>query len=189
VAALRERAAQRPQRPHLTTAEMATALAPFPSALVAALCDSPRLEGRVAKVADGYASADASGALSDEQERLAAAVAGSLADAGLSPPTLASLSEDLGVDKRALTQTLEALVSRGVVVRADKDLWFAAAAVGEARERLCEALARLPQLTLAEFRDLVGIGRRDAQALLELFDREGVTRRVGDARVLRKSQS
>jgi hypothetical protein len=38
---------------------------------------------------------------------------------------------------------------------------------------------------LGEFRDAVGTGRRNAQALLELFDREGLTRRQGDVRVLR----
>ena len=42
------------------------------------------------------------------------------------------------------------------------------------------------EITLARFRDLVGTGRRDAQLLLERFDRDGLTRRVGDARVLRR---
>jgi selenocysteine-specific elongation factor len=47
----------------------------------------------------------------------------------------------------------------------------------------CRASGRI---TLAGFRDLVGTGRRDAQLLLERFDRDGLTRRVGDARVLRR---
>jgi selenocysteine-specific elongation factor len=42
------------------------------------------------------------------------------------------------------------------------------------------------EITLARFRDLVGVGRRDAQLLLERFDADGVTRRVGDRRVLRR---
>ena len=80
---------------------------------------------------------------------------------------------------------LEVLTRRGAAVRADRDLWFDRAAVDESRERLVEALARLPEITLAEYRDVIGTGRRHAQALLELFDREGLTRRRGDARVLR----
>ena len=36
--------------------------------------------------------------------------------------------------------------------------------------------------------DLVDLGRRDAQLLLERLDADGVTRRVGDARVLRRSR-
>jgi selenocysteine-specific elongation factor len=41
-------------------------------------------------------------------------------------------------------------------------------------------------ITLARFRDLLGIGRRDAQLLLERFDADGLTRREGEGRVLRK---
>jgi len=42
-------------------------------------------------------------------------------------------------------------------------------------------------VTLARFRDLTGTGRRDAQLLLERFDADGLTRRVGDRRVLRRA--
>ena len=43
------------------------------------------------------------------------------------------------------------------------------------------------EITLARFRDLSGVGRRDAQLLLERMDVDGVTRRVGDRRVLRRA--
>jgi hypothetical protein len=43
------------------------------------------------------------------------------------------------------------------------------------------------EITLARFRDLLGVGRRDAQLLLERFDQDGLTRRVGDRRVLRRA--
>ena len=74
-------------------------------------------------------------------------------------------------------------------MRADKDLWFAGEAVAAARTTLTTALARDGQVTLATYRDLLGTGRRNAQALLELFDRQGVTRRRGDARVARRRRS
>ena len=38
-------------------------------------------------------------------------------------------------------------------------------------------------------RDLIGGGRKTAQLLLERFDADGLTRRVGDARVLRRTAS
>lgn len=43
------------------------------------------------------------------------------------------------------------------------------------------------EITLARFRDLAGVGRRDAQLLLERMDADGLTRRLGDRRVLRRS--
>ena len=56
------------------------------------------------------------------------------------PPTLATLAEALGRPPRELGRVLEVLARRGDVVRVDKDLWFAAAAVDEARARLVEML-------------------------------------------------
>jgi selenocysteine-specific elongation factor len=64
-----------------------------------------------------------------------------------------------------------------------------ASAFDDARQALvaeCEAAGRI---TLARFRDLLGIGRRAAQLLLERLDADGVTRRIGDERVLRRRQT
>jgi len=58
-----------------------------------------------------------------------------------------------------------------------------------ARELVAAECAAAGSISLARFRDLAGCGRRDAQLLLERLDADGVTRRVGDARVLRRSAS
>jgi selenocysteine-specific elongation factor len=50
-----------------------------------------------------------------------------------------------------------------------------------------ESLQTLEPITLAGFRDALGISRRMAQLLLERFDADGLTRRVGDERVLRRA--
>jgi selenocysteine-specific elongation factor len=57
----------------------------------------------------------------------------------------------------------------------------------ELYERGRETLQTLEPITLAGFRDALGISRRTAQLLLERFDAEGLTRRVGDERILRRS--
>ena len=41
-------------------------------------------------------------------------------------------------------------------------------------------------MTIAQLRDALGTSRKFAQALLEHFDGEKVTRRVGDAHLLRR---
>jgi selenocysteine-specific elongation factor len=56
-----------------------------------------------------------------------------------------------------------------------------------AKDVLTTACRTEGEISLARFRDLVGTGRRDAQLLLERFDADGVTRRVGEMRVLRRS--
>ena len=40
------------------------------------------------------------------------------------------------------------------------------------------------RLSIAEFKELSGLGRKQAIVLLEQLDREGVTRREGDDRIL-----
>jgi selenocysteine-specific elongation factor len=56
-----------------------------------------------------------------------------------------------------------------------------------ARAVLVGELDAADRITLARFRDLLGASRRAAQLLLERFDADGVTRRVGDERVLRRA--
>jgi selenocysteine-specific elongation factor len=54
-------------------------------------------------------------------------------------------------------------------------------------ERGRETLGTLAPITLAAFRDALGVSRRTAQLLLERFDVDGLTRRIGDERVLRRA--
>ena len=49
-----------------------------------------------------------------------------------------------------------------------------------------ELLATLDPITLAAFRDALGVGRRTAQLLLERYDADGLTLRRGDVRTLRR---
>jgi len=53
-------------------------------------------------------------------------------------------------------------------------------------DRGVEVLPTLEPITLASFRDALGVGRRTAQLLLERYDADGLTLRRGDQRVLRR---
>jgi selenocysteine-specific elongation factor len=79
-----------------------------------------------------------------------------------------------------------ALEQEGRLVRLGGEA-VSAAAYERARELLVEDCAAHGEITLARFRDLIGTGRRPAQLLLERFDADGVTRRIGDRRVLRRA--
>ncbi len=184
-APLARRAAEHPESPFVALSALAAAVPRFPLDELAALAAGLVTSGELVEREGAYARAGAGDALSPAHEALAARVGERLAAARFAPPTLASLQEELGAEKRDLLMVLEVLTRRGAIVRADRDLWFARAAVDEARERLVEALARHVEITLADYRDALATGRRHAQALLELFDSEGLTRRRGDVRVLR----
>ena len=79
------------------------------------------------------------------------------------------------------------LEREGRLVRLGPEHAIGRDAYDAAREALLAECAAAGEITLARFRDLLGIGRRDAQLLLERFDRDGITRRLGDRRVLRRA--
>jgi selenocysteine-specific elongation factor len=78
------------------------------------------------------------------------------------------------------------LEARGNLVRLGDGYAIGADAFGVAKDVLLTECRAAGEITLARFRDLAGTGRRDAQLLLERFDSDGLTRRVGDRRVLRR---
>ena len=184
VAAAAARAEARPERPFSSAAELAPVAPQLQAGEVDAILKQLVAADRLLTGEGGYAPAGA-GVLSGAQEALAGALLGLLGETPFTPPTQATMAEALGRQARELTQVLEVLARRGDVVRVDKDLWFSGPAVDEARAALEEMLAAAP-VTLAAFRDRLDCGRRNAQALLELFDREGLTLRRGDERIARR---
>ncbi len=161
---LTERAATSPLDPGIPLAEL---LPPRPWA--PAVLSLLPLERRGAKAYAKGASArlgDRAGAAGRLEAQLAAS---GLAAVQLDDPELAVYLERAGRLVR---------LADGLVVSAEAYASASALVVEE-----CEAAG---SITLARFRDLAGTGRRIAQLVLERLDADGVTRRAGDARVLRR---
>jgi len=78
------------------------------------------------------------------------------------------------------------LESREMLVRLGGGYAVGAAGYQVALDVLVTECEAAGEITLARFRDLAGVGRRDAQLLLERFDAGGITRRDGERRVLRR---
>ncbi len=183
-----ERASAHPERPFSGAAELAVLTPEVPLEDVDLLLRGLAAAGELVAGEGGYAPAGA-GVLGDEQAALAGELLARLSREPFAPPTLASLADEVRRPPKELAQVLEALSRRGDVVRLDKELWFAAGAVDEARVQLLAMLEAGGSVTLAAFRDRIGCGRRNAQALLESFDREGLTLRRGDERIARRRRT
>jgi selenocysteine-specific elongation factor len=125
--------------------------------------------------------------LSPAQDLLAAQLLARLSANSLSPPSLPELRAELD---RALPgarldeDLLGALALRGQIVRVSEDLLFTAEAYNRMVDQITGHLRLHGKITVAEVRDLFGTSRRYVLGLLEHLDREHVTRRVGDERVL-----
>jgi selenocysteine-specific elongation factor len=124
--------------------------------------------GRVASV-PGWAAS-----LSPAQAKAAEAYLAVLKAAPYAPPTDSAPEEDL----------LAYLIESGDVVDLGGGIVFAAEAYREMVDAVVARLSEKGTITLAEVRDLFGNSRRYAQALIEYLDRERITLRRGDERVL-----
>ena len=87
------------------------------------------------------------------------------------------------VDDAELARFLE---GRGALVRLGGGYAVGAGGYAVALDLVINECERAGEITLARFRDLAGTGRRDAQLLLERMDADGITRRQGESRVLRR---
>jgi len=79
------------------------------------------------------------------------------------------------------------LEGEGRIVRLGDGYVVSAGAYEVAQDLVRTECATAGEITLARFRDLGGVGRRDAQLLLERMDVDGLTRRIGDRRVMRRA--
>jgi selenocysteine-specific elongation factor len=104
-----------------------------------------------------------------------------LASNPFAPPSLAEAMQKSG----ASTEVVRALERRGDLVRLSDDVAFTRDAYEKAVALVKEMVAGSGSVTVAQLRDRMGASRRPVLALLEHLDAERVTRRVGDARVLR----
>jgi selenocysteine-specific elongation factor len=76
------------------------------------------------------------------------------------------------------------LIGQGRVVRVSDNVVFAAPVYRDMLEKVTARIKEKGRIGLGEMRDMFGTSRKYAQALLEYLDREKITRRVGDDRIL-----
>jgi selenocysteine-specific elongation factor len=80
------------------------------------------------------------------------------------------------------------LLDSGRLARVSDDVVFEAGAYDAMLQQIMDFVRREGSITVAQVRDLLGTSRKYALALMEHLDARHVTRRVGDARVLRKGE-
>jgi selenocysteine-specific elongation factor len=124
-------------------------------------------------------------ALSPDETRAKELIEREFANAGLAVPSFAAVLAKLPVESRRAQKILQILLREKVLVKVADDLVFHQAAVARLLDTLAkyrkERGARLP---IGAFKEITGVSRKYAIPLLEYLDREHLTRRVGDERVI-----
>jgi selenocysteine-specific elongation factor len=101
---------------------------------------------------------------------------------GFQPPFKAELREKLSIDEKQLNDLLKLLSKEGLVVRITDTVYLSRQQHDRMIGLLREFFAKKPEMTVAEFRDLLGTTRKYALPFLEYLDGHKMTLRIGDVR-------
>jgi selenocysteine-specific elongation factor len=124
--------------------------------------------------------------LEADQSDLRKKFLGAYVQAGLQPPSFKELITELAVEAKEAKNMLMLLVSEGAIVKVKEDLFFDAQATINLKTRLIDYLKSNGEINTPQFKDMTGVSRKYTIPLLEYFDAENITIRIGDIRKLRK---
>src|SRR4030095_15538750 len=110
-----------------------------------------------------------------------------LGEQPLAPPDLKDVEKQAGVPRNRLNEVIRLLEREGSVVRVTTDMYFLTSSIDQLRTMLKKFLTEKGEMTAASFRDLIGSSRKYTIPLLEYFDRDGLTIRIGDIRRLKSA--
>lgn len=104
--------------------------------------------------------------------------------ADLQVPALKDVLAGLKIDKQRAQKIVTLLLREKILIRVSEDLVFHGNALVGLRQKLAAQKARSPKIDVGAFKELTSVSRKYAIPLLEYLDRERVTKRIGDHRVL-----
>jgi selenocysteine-specific elongation factor len=122
--------------------------------------------------------------MKDEEAESKRTIEDAFASAGLQVPALHQVIAGLKVDKARAQKIVTLLLRDKVLVKISDELVFHRTALDDLRGKMKAYKSKSAQIDVGGFKDLTGVSRKYAIPLLEYLDRERVTRRVGDARVI-----
>jgi selenocysteine-specific elongation factor len=123
--------------------------------------------------------------LSESETRARDAVDRAYREAALAPPDAGSLASALGLPRADVDRMVTLLVRQKTLVRVE-DLLFHADALARLKSEIAslKSAGGAGRGDAAAFQERYGVSRKFAIPLLEYLDRERVTRRVGDSRIV-----
>ncbi len=107
-------------------------------------------------------------------------------ETALQPPYFRELNKNLDISDSQAKEVLLLLVEEGIIIKAKEDLYFHKEAVEDLKKRLVDFLSSNDEITTPQFKEMTGASRKYAIPLIEWFDSNKVTLRIGDVRKLRR---
>ncbi len=123
--------------------------------------------------------------LQPEEAKAKGQMEAAFASAGLAVPSVKEVLAKLAVETKRSEKLLHILLREKNLVRVSPELIFHRQALAQLKERLATyKKSKGDRISVPVFKELTGVTRKYAIPLLEYLDRERVTRREGDERVI-----
>ncbi len=122
--------------------------------------------------------------LANDQKEIRGKIEDIYLKAKLQPPYFKEVNSEFPNVKGA--EILGVLLKEGVLIKVKEELYFHKKAIDELKERLIAFLKKNNEINPTQFKDMTGTSRKYSIPLIEYFDHEQLTVRVGDNRILRK---
>ena len=122
--------------------------------------------------------------MKDEEAESKKIIEQAFSSAGLKVPSLREVLAGLKVDKIRAQKIVTLLLRDKILIKISDDLVFHQSAITDLRHKVSALKSTTPKIDVARFKDMTGVSRKYAIPLLEYLDRERVTKRVGDERVI-----
>jgi selenocysteine-specific elongation factor len=104
---------------------------------------------------------------------------------GLTPPYFKDLKASFNIETSLAKDVLSLLMDEGMIIKAKEDLYFDAQAVKDLQKRLVDFLKTHGEISTPQFKEMAQVSRKYLIPLIEYFDAQNVTIRIGDIRKLR----
>ena len=120
--------------------------------------------------------------LSQGDETLRGRILAAIEQEGFLPPLRKEIADRLRIPEKELADLLKLMTTEGQLVRINDSLHVTEPLYQKMLELLRAFYAKKPEMTVAEFRDVLGTSRKFALPFLEYLDSHRITLRVGDVR-------
>ncbi|SMC19088.1 selenocysteine-specific translation elongation factor SelB [Desulfacinum hydrothermale DSM 13146] len=127
--------------------------------------------------------------LTDDEKKIRDCIEEIYRKAWLQPPFFKVVVEDLPGNSRQHKDVLEWMLAQKTLVKVKEDLFFHRKAIEDLKERLVGFLKEHQEISAAQFKEMTQASRKYTIPLLEYFDGQRVTIRVGDVRRLRETKN
>ncbi|MCE5335549.1 MAG: selenocysteine-specific translation elongation factor [Desulfobacteraceae bacterium] len=124
-------------------------------------------------------------ALTKDEEVIREKIERLFKESGLQPPFFKDIAAKLPGTPKQHQEVLEWMLGKGVLVKTKEEIYFHASSTAELQGRLVAWLKEHGEISTTQFKEMTQASRKYTIPLLEYFDAQKVTIRVGEVRKLR----